>query len=172
MKKKERVFEKNINIYALQLENDCYYIGQSIDVSRRLEEHKQGKGAYFTKLNPVISLIEVFETDTKRMIEGEFYEDFFVMKYIELHGAEKVKGGTFLQSSKKRKSRFEFYKNLFLESLKCENSPKDFFDKVSILREELLVNGLAKIKTDNCPNQSSLEIAETIARQNKAGVWR
>ncbi|MTJ10686.1 thermonuclease family protein [Anabaena sp. UHCC 0204] len=41
-----------------------------------------------------------------------------------------------------------------------------------MLSEELLVNGIAKIKTDNCPNQSSLETAEAIAKQNKAGVWR
>ncbi|MFM7407010.1 MAG: thermonuclease family protein [Cuspidothrix sp.] len=41
-----------------------------------------------------------------------------------------------------------------------------------MLSEELLVNGLAKIKTDNCPNQSSLEIAETIAKQKTVGLWK
>jgi hypothetical protein len=38
--------------------------------------------------------------------------------------------------------------------------------------EELLVQGLAKLKQDNCPNQSSLETAKTIAKQNKIGVWK
>lgn len=41
-----------------------------------------------------------------------------------------------------------------------------------MLSEELLVNGLAKLKQDNCPNQSSLETAENIAKQNKVGVWK
>ena len=40
------------------------------------------------------------------------------------------------------------------------------------LSEELLVQGLAKLKQDNCPNQSSLETAKTIAKQNKIGVWK
>ncbi|MBD2303683.1 GIY-YIG nuclease family protein [Nostoc sp. FACHB-190] len=134
MKKREIVYNQNISIYVLQLENDCYYIGQSINVERRLEEHRQGQGASFTKLNPVRNLIEVFVTETNKLIEAEVYEDFFVMKYIEQHGAEKVKGGTFLQSSKKRESRFRFYRNLFLEAKECKNAPKAFFEKVSSIR--------------------------------------
>ncbi|MTJ14718.1 hypothetical protein FJR11_19475 [Anabaena sp. UHCC 0187] len=41
-----------------------------------------------------------------------------------------------------------------------------------MLSEELLVQGLAKLQQDNCPNQSSLETAENIAKQNKIGVWK
>jgi endonuclease YncB( thermonuclease family) len=41
-----------------------------------------------------------------------------------------------------------------------------------MLSEQLLLNGLAKLKQDNCPNQNSLESAETIAKQNKIGVWK
>ncbi|MBD2629663.1 thermonuclease family protein [Trichormus variabilis] len=41
-----------------------------------------------------------------------------------------------------------------------------------MLSEELLIRGLAKLKQDDCPNQSSLEAAETIAKQNKIGVWK
>ncbi|MEI3650399.1 MAG: thermonuclease family protein [Dolichospermum lemmermannii FEM_B0920] len=41
-----------------------------------------------------------------------------------------------------------------------------------MLSEELLVQGIAKLQQDNCPNQSSLETAETIAKQNKIGVWK
>ena len=135
MKKRERIYQQNISIYVLQLENGCYYIGQSINVERRLEEHRTGKGASFTKLNPVISLIEVFETDTKKLIEGEVYEDFFVIKYIEKYGAEKVKGGTFLGSSRKRESRFKFYRNLFLEAKECDNFLRAFLNKVSTIRK-------------------------------------
>ena len=135
MKKREKVYQQPISIYVLQLENGCYYVGQSIDVGRRLEEHKIGKGASFTKSNPVLSLIEVLEIDTKKLIEGEVYEDFFVMKYIEKYGAEKVKGGTFMGSSRKRESRFKFYKNFFLEAQKSENPPKAFFNSVSSIRK-------------------------------------
>lgn len=137
MKKRERVFEQFINIYVLRLENGCYYVGQSINVERRLEEHRQGKGANFTKLNPVLSLIEVLKTETKRMIVGEVYEDFFVMKYIEKYGAEKVKGGTFLGSSRKRQSKFEFYRNWFLEAQECKNPRRAFLEKVSRIRTSI-----------------------------------
>jgi endonuclease YncB( thermonuclease family) len=44
------------------------------------------------------------------------------------------------------------------------------FEKM--LSEELLVNGLAKLKQDNCPDQSSLETAETLAKQKKVGLWK
>ena len=135
MKKRERLYQQNISIYVLKLENGCYYIGQSIDIERRLEEHKQGKGASFTKLNPVLSLIETFETETKKYIEGEVYEDFFVMKYIEKYGAEKIKGGTFLGSSRKRESKFKFYRNLFLEAQEYKNPTKAFLNKVSTIRK-------------------------------------
>ena len=57
MKKREWVFDKDINIYVLKLENGCFYVGQLIDVNRRIEEHRQKrKGANFTKLNAVVSL--------------------------------------------------------------------------------------------------------------------
>jgi hypothetical protein len=135
MKKRDRVYQQNISIYVLQLENGCYYVGQSINIERRLEEHRKGKGASFTKLNPVISLTEVFETDTKKLIEGEVHEDFFVMKYIEKYGAEKVKGGTFLGSSRKRESRFQFYRNLFFEAQECDNFLRVFLNKVSGIRK-------------------------------------
>jgi len=45
-------------------------------------------------------------------------------------------------------------------------------EELLVLSEELLVKGLGKLKQDNCPNQSSLETAETIAKQNKIGVWK
>lgn len=138
MKKRERIYEQNIHIYVLQLENGCYYIGQSINIERRIEEHRQGKGASFTKLNPVLSLGEIFDTGIKKLIDAEVYEDFFVMKYIEQHGAEKVKGGSFLQSSKKRESRFRFYRDFFLEAKECLDPPKAFFKKISTIREQAI----------------------------------
>lgn len=66
------------------------------------------------------------------------YEDFFVMKYIEQHGAEKVKGGSFLQSSKKREIRFKFYRDFFLEAKECLDTPKAFFKKISTIREQAI----------------------------------
>ena len=135
MKKRDRVYTQNINIYVLELENGCYYVGQSINVERRLEEHRIGKGASFTKLNPVLSLVEIFVTKTKKLIEGELYEDFFVMKYIDKYGADKVKGGTFLGSSRKRANKFQSYKYLFFEAQKEANPPQAFFNKLSSLKK-------------------------------------
>jgi hypothetical protein len=77
-------------------------------------------------------------------------------------------------------------KNLILEELKLVenivfvtlkgNKAEVFLttdsDAEKMLSEELLVNGLAKLTQDNCPNQITLETAESIAKQNKVGIWK
>lgn len=132
MKKRDRVFDTNVLIYVLSLEDGYFYVGQTANLNRRIEQHIQKRsGASFTKLYSVISLVETYQTDTQKLIEGEIYEDFFVMKYIAAYGAEKVKGGKFLTSVKKRESKFNFYKTLFDQACETSDPPKTFFCEVS-----------------------------------------
>lgn len=40
------------------------------------------------------------------------------------------------------------------------------------IAEELLLNGLADVESDNCPNSISMKNALEIAKQNKVGIWK
>lgn len=45
------------DLYVLQLENGKYYVGKTNDITRRYNEHKEGKGCEWTKIH--LSLIHI-----------------------------------------------------------------------------------------------------------------
>lgn len=93
----ERNFiNRTITIYALKLEEGNYYVGQTTNLRRRIKEHMQGRrGSEWTKLHKLMYLIESFDskmTDSKKAI---VLEHEMVLKYMEVYGWKKVRGGYF-----------------------------------------------------------------------------
>ncbi|MBS7565325.1 GIY-YIG nuclease family protein [Mucilaginibacter sp. Bleaf8] len=84
-----RHVEKGI-VYVLELADDCYYIGYTLDLPNRLNLHFNGKGAYWTKLHPPVKLVDVYYDVT--MAE----EDQVTEQYFEWFGREKVRGGWYV----------------------------------------------------------------------------
>jgi predicted GIY-YIG superfamily endonuclease len=81
-----------LTIYALQLETNKYYIGQTnrgTNATIRFQEHKSGKGSEWTKRYKPISIIETYET------ESLFEEDILTKKYMMKYGIENVRGGSY-----------------------------------------------------------------------------
>ncbi|WP_421920411.1 GIY-YIG nuclease family protein [Marinifilum sp.] len=93
----DRVSETNWLIYVLELEGSRYYIGISIDVESRFQQHKtQGKNsAGWCKKHKPIQIIEIVNTHTKRMKEATLLEDIITLRYIEKYGASSVRGGRY-----------------------------------------------------------------------------
>lgn len=91
-------FGKNtVKLYALRLQNDCWYIGMSYDVHRRFTKHSKGKGASWTKAHRPI---EVHETrDTKQYSQDAVakLEDDMTLEYALKYGSDKVRGGGYCQ---------------------------------------------------------------------------
>jgi len=81
----------NTNIYILELENNKYYIGKTDDVSKRYEQHVNGNGSYWTKINKPISIIKTIENCSV------FDEDKYVKEYMFKYGINNVRGGTYNQ---------------------------------------------------------------------------
>jgi len=81
----------NTNIYILELENNKYYIGKTDDVSKRYEQHINGNGSYWTKINKPISIIKIIENCSV------FDEDKYVKEYMFKYGIDNVRGGTYNQ---------------------------------------------------------------------------
>jgi predicted GIY-YIG superfamily endonuclease len=81
-----------LTIYALQLQNDKYYIGKThrgIGADIRFQEHKSGHGSEWTKLYEPISILESYEHDST------FEEDVLTKKYMIKYGIENVRGGSY-----------------------------------------------------------------------------
>lgn len=48
-------------VYLLECEDGTIYTGITTDIERRLQEHKEGKGAHYTRVRGVAGLLHVEE---------------------------------------------------------------------------------------------------------------
>jgi predicted GIY-YIG superfamily endonuclease len=87
-----------VSLYALQLEDGCYYIGMTFDVIRRFKKHGTGKGAAWTRLHKPIQILEVRETKFYDQDEVAKLEDDMTLEYALKYGSDKVRGGGYCQA--------------------------------------------------------------------------
>jgi putative endonuclease len=54
-------------VYILRCKNGCLYTGITNDLKRRFKQHKEGKGAKYTRANPPQKIVhtEVYRTKSK-----------------------------------------------------------------------------------------------------------
>jgi hypothetical protein len=76
-------------IYVLELEDDCFYIGITMNLNLRIAQHLAGSGAQWTKMHRPKKIVEVFYEGCTRQKEDEVTK-----KYVEIYGAECVRGGS------------------------------------------------------------------------------
>lgn len=82
------------HIYVLKLEDDCFYVGKTTDVRRRLEEHRRGCNtwAWTAKHKPISGDDAIYFVET--MTEPTA-EDAITERMMCEYGIDKVRGGTF-----------------------------------------------------------------------------
>jgi predicted GIY-YIG superfamily endonuclease len=80
------------NIYVLRLEGGRYYVGKSIDVQKRYQEHLDGKGAVWTKRYRPIALEKTIPN------ASVFEEDKITKEYMAKYGIDKVRGGSYVET--------------------------------------------------------------------------
>jgi predicted GIY-YIG superfamily endonuclease len=80
------------SIYILQLENQCYYVGRSDNVDQRIQQHFDGQGSAWTKLHKPVRVENIISNS------DVFDEDKYVKKYMQEHGIDKVRGGSYSQT--------------------------------------------------------------------------
>lgn len=88
-------------VYALLCEGGYYYIGQTTNVKRRVKQHENGKGAWFTKLHKPIELLESSSVGILTTSECMEEENYLTAKYMFEYGIDRVRGGSFIQRDKK-----------------------------------------------------------------------
>jgi predicted GIY-YIG superfamily endonuclease len=88
-------------VYVLELEHDCWYVGQTSNLNCRIAEHlgftSRYPGTNWTIEHKPIRIHEV-------IIGNNQTENEVTETYIELYGADKVQGGKYV-TRKKRKRR-------------------------------------------------------------------
>jgi predicted GIY-YIG superfamily endonuclease len=90
----------NKYIYILLCENDCYYIGQTNSLKERILQHQNlnGEGATWTSLHNPIECIDKIEIKKSLSNKAFSDEDKVTLQYINKFGAEKVRGGRYVDT--------------------------------------------------------------------------
>nr|QQV29256.1 GIY-YIG nuclease family protein [Kaumoebavirus]QQV29762.1 GIY-YIG nuclease family protein [Kaumoebavirus] len=76
-------------LYVLALADDCYYVGITNNLKRRITQHKKGASGW-TTLHKPSHIIEHAE-NVRPCVENKV-----TLNYIDRYGWEKVRGGSFL----------------------------------------------------------------------------
>lgn len=76
-------------IYVIQLQNDKYYIGKTINPHFRIETHFTNNGAEWTKLHKPIKILELVPNC------DDYDEDKYTYKYMDKYGIDNVRGGSY-----------------------------------------------------------------------------
>ena len=77
-------------VYALKCANKKWYVGQTSDIVRRFNSHKEGCGSAWTKLHPAESIVKLMATTG-----SDFLELSTTLEFMELYGIDNVRGGPF-----------------------------------------------------------------------------
>lgn len=78
-------------IYALKLQNDCYYVGKTNNPDLRVNQHIDGIGAAWTSLHPPIDILYV------KLSLSPLDEDLHVKELMIKYGILYVRGGSYSQ---------------------------------------------------------------------------
>tara|TARA_Y100000389_G_scaffold76555_1_gene73280 strand:+ start:4822 stop:5253 length:432 start_codon:yes stop_codon:yes gene_type:complete len=99
--------KKDINqttyIYKLNLEHGKKYIGKTMDIERRMEQHFSGCGAKVTKK---FKPIDYEVLDNCPGVLSDQLEQKYTEEYIEKYGYERVRGGNLVNSRDLKKCKW------------------------------------------------------------------
>lgn len=110
------------NIYILQLEHGCYYVGKTNDVQKRYKEHLSGNGSAWTRKHKPIKIINIIQN------ASDYDEDRYVKEYMGIYGINKVRGGAYVNielNDTDKKSILRELRNAKNQCLRC-GSPNHF----------------------------------------------
>jgi predicted GIY-YIG superfamily endonuclease len=80
--------QSTTSIYVLQLEHGKFYVGESVDPVKALEEHLEGLGPQWTQIHKPLRIHQTFQFKQHDEL------DFYVKLAMKEHGIEHVRGGS------------------------------------------------------------------------------
>tara|TARA_B100001248_G_scaffold210792_1_gene165003 strand:- start:917 stop:1393 length:477 start_codon:yes stop_codon:yes gene_type:complete len=97
-------------VYVLKLENDRYYVGESISPDTRIQNHFKGKGSAWTRLYKPIEVLTPMTPPQK-----DFWELSETIKLMSIYGVDNVRGSLFTKTSD-----LTYYEKVMAAQLYCE----------------------------------------------------
>lgn len=79
-------------IYTLELTNNKYYVGKTMNPGFRLDSHFNANGSVWTTKYKPVKVLELIENC------DDYDEDKYTLKYMEKYGIDNVRGGTFCET--------------------------------------------------------------------------
>lgn len=80
-----------VYIYILGLEEGKYYVGKTNNTQFRLDSHFNSNGSAWTKKYKPMRVVEIIPNS------DDYDEDKYTIKYMEKHGINNVRGGSFCE---------------------------------------------------------------------------
>jgi predicted GIY-YIG superfamily endonuclease len=77
-------------LYVLRLQGGNYYVGTTDSFEKRIEQHRQGNGALWTRKHKVVAV------ETTMACKSPFDEDRVTKEYMAKYGIDRVRGGTYV----------------------------------------------------------------------------
>jgi hypothetical protein len=77
-------------LYVLRLEGGNYYVGTTDSFETRMEEHRRGNGALWTRKHKVVSV------EITMPCKSPFDEDKVTKEYMAKYGIDRVRGGAYV----------------------------------------------------------------------------
>ncbi|MGQ3480102.1 GIY-YIG nuclease family protein [Paenibacillus sp. TY11] len=84
-------------VYALKLEHDCFYVGTSTQIDKRIKNHCKGKGAVWTQLHRPKELVRKLPLRVCDLPTAEHAENLMTIEFMRLYGWNRVRGGFFVK---------------------------------------------------------------------------
>lgn len=88
-------------LYVLALADNCYYVGASTSVYRRINAHEAGKGSEWAKVHKPIDILETHHIDVPSWRDAEHREDALTVEIMVKFGWKNVRGGHFCRLEEK-----------------------------------------------------------------------
>lgn len=88
-------------IYVLKCAGGKYYVGQTNNIARRLREHKEGQGSWFTIKHKPLGVIDNFCVGYLTQAQAMYYENETTLRYMEQYSVNDVRGGDYTSRDKK-----------------------------------------------------------------------
>ncbi|NYZ62029.1 GIY-YIG nuclease family protein [Luteimonas sp. SJ-16] len=85
--------ESPITVYVLELQDGCYYVGQSCKFRERIYQHFTNKGSAWTRLHPPVKVICAKTVKTRDWKVAERIENRLTIFLMRHHGWTRVRGG-------------------------------------------------------------------------------
>ena len=130
----ENVYD-NGYLYVLEIDDKNIYIGATINLTRRLKQHKDRVGCFTTRKYTELKLIETYILNKITFHELEIYETYLTIKYSKQDTWNSVIGGVFC-GVKHRRKKTDISK---VESFRLNK-------KIFMSHDEVFFNHLEKCK--------------------------